>query len=101
MILFSIYLFQELLSQLEDNLQNVSAKALSSQAICNANQVKLDQIEEKIKSSGVQASSSQHTEPKKLQWNLLTVQIVKWIRTRVFVKGTFTVDQKNSVVIVI
>ncbi len=32
---------QELLSQLEDNVQNVSAKAASSEVLCNANQVSI------------------------------------------------------------
>jgi hypothetical protein len=33
------------LSQLEDNLQNVSAKALSIQVLCNSNKAKINQIE--------------------------------------------------------
>ncbi len=41
--------FQELLSQLEDNIQNVSAKALSSDAICNKNQEKLNELEDNLK----------------------------------------------------
>ena len=36
---------QELLSQMEDNLQNVSAKAISSEVLCNANSEKIKGIE--------------------------------------------------------
>ena len=40
---------QELLSQLEDSVQNVSAKAMSSEVICAANQAKLESFETKIR----------------------------------------------------
>ena len=40
--------FQEVLSQLEDNVMNVSAKAISSEVICAGNQLKLEQVEAKL-----------------------------------------------------
>ena len=37
------------MSQLEDSVQNVSAKAMSSEVVCAANRAKLESIETKIR----------------------------------------------------
>ena len=44
-----IFFPQDLLSQLEDSVQNVSAKAMSSEVVCAANRAKLESIETKIR----------------------------------------------------
>lgn len=45
------YLFQALLSQLEDNVMNASSKAVSSEVICAKNQVSIEQLQTRLESS--------------------------------------------------
>ena len=45
-----LLLLQELLSQLEDNQQNISSKAISTQVLCDANKQMINDIQTELKS---------------------------------------------------